>query len=1008
MNSPDTQETKVKRYTRSLSGSWEIMFDPENKGGNEGWASNGSKKYNRTIIVPSTWNLIEPEFEGVAFYRTRFEVAQEFKGKRILLRFNAVNYYAEVWINGEKTGIHEGGYTPFEFDVTCNIRYNQDNILVVRVIDPPNITGKEIDGLKMTEIPAGKESWYVNFSGIWQDVELVITEPSYFEDISIVPDIKRGMVSVRTRVHSDADFNGMVEYRITTVGGEKELACQMRPVLLDRGTNNITLEVPFGDFKLWTIEEPVLYLLSARLLVRNAVVDDLSSTFGMRSFEMRNNSFYLNGQKIILRGLLHQQQYPKNLAYPETKEEARRIVRLLKGGGWNLLRIHIRPTSPAFLEVCDEEGMLIFEEPAIGWIVESDRLRDRALTEVRDMVRRDRNHPCVVIWGILNESGVRGAPDVLGRTKMYWNQGDLGIQKLKPELAHTIRDEDPSRFITDDSGAVTCNYYLPGSYEPVNYYDNHLYMTYPLSHAGFEVFRNLGRPEDFFKSYQFESFPLNHRITGGSPEKLYIQSEFGCGGIPVWSKVLPYYDDNSGVTYRDEAVYKRIDNLLRDYYTKELSDTFTSYEDMLIESQRIQAISVRRMIEALRSNQLLAGYIYTQLHDNDYECNAGVLDPLFHPKLSYYAAQEANRNIRIVLETYERVIYPKGEFFVTVYLVNDDGIFGPMDIEFKVTGPDGKLIRNDRLHIQARFGIQEIYTMVVRDTGREGNYTTKATLYSEERVIDTAVYTNQVMSPSGEIFKSSSGGKPSVSKTDQSSISKLRSFYLIDFKGKVREWMVKNTIKFTDRLPEPVHDSSVTDTSDFYVIEPMADENNLNDIRIPVVLEHVRNGATALFVELPLLCLSDADEKLQELRDQGKYICWCSPADLETDVFGFRIQYIDSKPRFVGPYHYFKKLPVFDGLDSGHILDDRFSRVMPFASLRIDGAETLGGVFGTPIGYHYNIKGCEQARNPRFGSDLCRVNYGKGKLIFSTYRLENNLGEDPVADRLLWNMLKSL
>jgi hypothetical protein len=104
----------------------------------------------------------------------------------------------------------------------------------------------------------------------------------------------------------------------------------------------------------------------------------------------------------------------------------------------------------------------------------------------------------------------------------------------------------------------------------------------------------------------------------------------------------------------------------------------------------------------------------------------------------------------------------------------------------------------------------------------------------------------------------------------------------------------------------------------------------------------------------------------------------------------------------------FKKHPVFDGLDAGHILDDRFSRIMPFASLRIEGAETLGGVFGTPVGYHFKIKGCEHARDPRFGSDLCMVQYEKGKLIFSTYQLEQNLGKDPVADRILWNMLREL
>jgi beta-galactosidase len=1000
----------VKRTTTQLSGTWEIKFDSENKGIKEGWAENENQKYDREIEVPSTWNLIEPEFEGIAFYRKRFAVEPEYRGKKIQLRFGAVNYYAEVWINGKMAGTHEGGYTPFTFDITPFIRYSPDNLLVVRVIDPPNDgSGGEIEGMRHMEIPSGKESWYVNFSGIWQDVELIITENTCIMNAFVIPDLKKGMVRVRMTVNSDADFDGAVEFKITTPDGESELARQMRPVILDKGTSVITLDVPFGDYRVWSIEEPILYLLTARLAIKNTTVDDLSATFGMRSFEMKNNSFYLNGKKIVLRGLLHQQQYPKNLAYPESKEEARRIVRLLKEGGWNLIRIHIRPTTPAFLDVCDEEGILIFEEPAVGWIVESDSLRDRAVTEVRDMVQRDRNHPSVVIWGILNESGVRGAPDILGRTKMYWNQGELGIQKLKPELARIIRDEDPSRFITDDSGAVTCNYYLPESYEPVNYYDNHLYMSYPLTHAGFEVFRNLGRPEDFFQSHQFESFALNHRITGGSPEKLFIQSEFGCGGIPLWPEVLPTFDDNSGVTYRDEAVYRRIDGLLRDYYDKELSGVFPSYLDALLETQRVQALSVRRMIEALRSNPLAAGYIYTQLHDNDYECNAGILDPVFRPKLAYSAAQEANRPIRLVLETYERVVYQGGEFIITVYLVNDAGIYGPMEMELTVTAPNGKLIRNDKLRVQAREGIQEMYTMVVREANHEGTYTTRVSLFADEKLLDTAKYTNQVLAPFGDTSQSGSPSKKTSELKNGGPASKPETITLVAFRGKVRDWLEKNRVKFKIPNPKSVQEDSLNkDGNDLYVIEPLHDETDLTDSRISTILERASQGATVLFLGLPLICLSDEDEKLQELREQGKYVCWCSPTDLETDIFGFRIQFIDSKPRFVGPYHYFKKHPVFDGLDSGHVLDDRFSRIMPFASLRIEGAETLGGGFGTPVGYHFKIKGCEHARDPRFGSDLCSVQYGKGKLIFSTYRLEENLGKDPVADRLLWNMLKGL
>ena len=960
----------------SLNGPWEIQFDQNNTGKETGLLTDESAVFGRTIEVPSTWNCIEPEYEGVAFYRKRFTVQPEIKDKKIRLRFGAVNYYAEVSLNGTILGVHEGGYTPFEFDITGVVRFGSENVLTVRVVDPPNDgSGRAIDGIKHMEIPSGKESWYVNFSGIWQNVELVITNKTYIEDIAVIPNPEKNSVRVRLTVQSETVENGDLIICASDPADLRVLVSDQRITCIDEGHNLMVIDLPLDNFTYWEPDNPVRYNLSVHLKIGDSIVDALSVSFGMRSFELKNNFFYLNGKKIILKGLLHQQQYPKNLAYPESKDEARRIVRLLKDGGWNIIRIHIRPTTPEFLEVCDEEGMLIFEEPAIGWIVDSEKLEERALTEVRDMVKRDRNHPSVVMWGILNESGVRGAPDILGRTKMYWNKSDMGVQRLKPKLARAIRELDSSRIISDDSGAVTCNYYPPESFEPVRYYDNHLYMSYPLSHAGYEVFRNLGQPEDFFRSHQFENFEINHRIGGGSPEKMYMQSEFGCGSIPNWPEVLPYYDSDSDITYRDEAVYRRIDVILRDYYERELTGVFDSYEDALIETQKVQAISARRMIEALRANKLCAGYVFTQLHDNDYECNAGILDPLFRPKLAYESTREANRPLRVVLETWERTVFPGGIFNVAVTVINDAGFTGELTLTLTTTNSGSGLIKEEKITFSAQSGVQEVLSCEITTGNKEGSYSTRAELYDGEHLIDSAEYTNYVIPPVGDP-------------------AELKSISLVTFKGSVKSWLDRHGIKSDAANP------------DLYVIEP-ANKTQIKDNRIADVLRKVKeDGADALFLGLPLICLSDADEELQELRDSGKYVCWCSPTEFESEMFDFDIPYYDSKPRFVGPYHYFKKHPVFESLDPGHVLDDRFAGIMPLTSVRIENAETIGGSFGTPIGYHFKIRGCEHARDPRYGTDLAIVPYGKGRLIISTYRIAENLGEDPVADRLLWNMLK--
>ena len=224
----------------------------------------------------------------------------------------------------------------------------------------------------------------------------------------------------------------------------------------------------------------------------------------------------------------------------------------------------------------------------------------------------------------------------------------------------------------------------------------------------------------------------------------------------------------------------------------------------------------------------------------------------------------------------------------------------------------------------------------------------------------------------------------------------MRRIDVVDFKGKVRNWLNSKDIQLCSNNPE------------LYVIETLGEGEALSDPRIKDVLAKVRLGCDALFLGLPLLSLSANDIKLQALRDKGVDICWCSPTSFEQEAFDFQIDYYESKPRFVGPYHYLKNHTVFEGLYPGHVVDDRFGNVMPENSLKIDGARVLSGSVGTPPGYHFRVKGCPRAKNLRFGADLCVVNYGKGHLIFSTYRIEENLRKDPLADRLLTNILSEM
>ena len=140
----------------SLNGNWEIVFDHNNQGADQNWQKDEvfrSLKDKKSISIPSSWELIEQDYEGVAFYRYAFEVPKDWEEKIIRLQFDAVNYLSEVWINDEVVGFHEGGFTPFECRIDEMIQTGKENVLILRVVGPILLSDKNIDGVKALETP---------------------------------------------------------------------------------------------------------------------------------------------------------------------------------------------------------------------------------------------------------------------------------------------------------------------------------------------------------------------------------------------------------------------------------------------------------------------------------------------------------------------------------------------------------------------------------------------------------------------------------------------------------------------------------------------------------------------------------------------------------------------------------------------------------------------------------------------------------------------------------------
>lgn len=391
--------------------SWEFC-----RAGQQGWEE---------VHLPHTPRLeplevIRP-FQGEMRYRKSLAADERWKGCRVALRFEGAMQSARVYCNGEKVAEHAGGYLPFTVDIDPCLRFGAENQIEVfldnrddRSIPP----GKPTDGLD-----------FLYYGGLYRNVVLVVTPKLYLTD-AVQADLPHaGGLLVETRRADQAQARVLLQ---ATIGNRTERG-QHTPVLLAlleeggavacewrgavdvpaNGQATVSAELTVEQPRLWSPDAPALYAAVCRITNESGTEDTYQETTGIRFAQITEQGFLLNGKPLKLRGVNRHQQYPYiGIAAPDAAQ--RREARLLKSMGINAVRLSHYPQSPAFLDACDRLGLILIE-PVPGWqFCTGGVFRKRLLQNIRDMIRRDRNHPSVMVFEVSpNETPtfLRGASD---------------------------------------------------------------------------------------------------------------------------------------------------------------------------------------------------------------------------------------------------------------------------------------------------------------------------------------------------------------------------------------------------------------------------------------------------------------------------------------------------------------------------------------------------------------------------------------------------------------------
>jgi beta-galactosidase/beta-glucuronidase len=575
---PRPQLTRVS--WADLSGPWGFAYDDQDRGLGEGWTSGFDAE--RRIQVPfppesQASGVHDPGYHPVVWYQREL-TAEDLeqagfanRSGRLLLHFGAVDYRAEVWLNGRLLGRHEGGHTPFSFEVGEHVRSASSWRVVVRAEDDPHDVGQPRG--KQDWRPSAHSIWYDRTTGIWQPVWLEAVPDVAIETLHWTADVPAGTVRLEVGLNRAPREETTCTVVVTAEG--RRLAAVELPVT----TARFSAVLPLPDQVNGQAYEDLLWspwlprLLDASVTISGeGTGDSVESYLGLRSAAVERGRFLLNDRPVYLRSVLEQGYWPESHLAAPSSDAIRAEVQLIKDLGFNAVRLHQKFEDPRFLYWADRLGLLVWAETP-GAYEFSPTAVERMTREWLEVLHRDRSHPSIVTWVPLNESW--GVQHIAHSPAM---------RAYARALADLTRAIDPTRPVISNDGWE----HVASDIVSVHDYE--------------------WRPEVMRERYG-SAEAIDHLISGVGPAGRRILLDGApTDGLPVM------LTEFGGIRYTPGGAAE-------DAWGYSSASTADEFRERL-----------GGLLAAVRASEVLAGFCYTQLTDTMQEAN-GLLTEDREPKL---------------------------------------------------------------------------------------------------------------------------------------------------------------------------------------------------------------------------------------------------------------------------------------------------------------------------------------------------------------------------------------
>lgn len=943
-------------------GDWKVAADLKNTGRAEEWWK-GPVKEARPARVPGIMQESLPGYHGVAWYWREFTAPKKgYADGRCLLRFEAVDYLADVWVNDVPVGGHEGGETPFTLDITGAVKADAANRLAVRVLNP---TAQPIDGIALAEtphrnkVPAGiGVGGSYNSGGITEPVKVFWTPAVRIDDVYVRPDWRSGSVQVQVTLSNASP--GTVSGQVQLVINEDwdRAGTPVARTQVDReipaGSSQVGCQLSVPQHRLWGLEEPCLYRLTTRLSAsHSADIHETAVRFGFRELRVERGYFRLNGKRIFLKSSHTGNHCPIGavVAPDGAPDLLRKDLLYMKSAGFNTVRFISGMAHPYQLELCDEIGLMVYEENLAAWLLaDSPKMAERFDANLREMILRDRNHPSVVIFGLVNE--MPNGPMV----------------KHAVASLSLLRSLDDSRLVLQQSGRWDGQYNIGSICNPGSTRWEYAWGVEGPEHEGTArggpwggYFVGAGDAHIYPSTPHTPSIEAGIRNLGKDSKPVFL-SEYGIGSLMNAIRELRHYEQNGANPEADDFKFFKLteDKLIADWTRLGMNAVYAFPEEMLRASQQKHCRQRELGFSLIRSNPNICGYNLTGLLDHGYtgeglwtfwrEFKPGIMDTL----------QDGWAPLRWCLFAAPMHAYTGRPVKLEAVLANEDVLKpGVYPARLRVLGPD-RIAWDKRVEVvipQPASGDDgplavPVLAEDVTITGPAGVYEFAATL---ER-----------------------GGAPAAGRlklhvSEPPGAVAPVEVAVVAVDPMIRDWLKNRGVSWVPLEKAPTTACQV-------ILVGNSPEPSLTPDQRVEVLQRVACGSVAVFLD-PGVFRKDKDP-----------VAW-----LPLKNKGRLTEFSDwlYHKECVARNHSF-----FDGLAPQGIMD--WDYYGPLISNRFfEGQDTPEDVAAAAFAICHSSRPDGHAAGVMLGA----YQWGAGKIVLNTFNLVGNLDKHPAADRLVLNVL---